>query len=553
MAAKSGSLRAKILLAVLAPLVFLAVLEGVLRATGFEYTARERTLWKPTIAGYVGTFEFYLPTEFDPPGYIWVTQPNTEYTDRYGFRLPEIPVEKPPSKIRVAFLGGSTTHGGYRPYPERVIRLINSAIGTNRYEMLNVSCSSYSTHQSVIALTRWVLPRDADIVMVYHGWNDRNVLSDGFNDREKDAVANRIGNDTDPSGSWLKSMKTGSLLGRVVDGLDRGWPRPRVSMDEFRDNLDTIASACGERGIRCLVMGRPQQLDQDLALADFKEDSHQVTYVERLFGTHDRHEVYRLLADRLNEIQREVAEAHGNAEFCDGRAMLNEIQEARLAGEYGEHALVLQPDATHLRPLGEEEFAQRLAPVVAPEHAEAIRAFIDSVAYNRFLAKEFLVEMLPFGATYYAGRAMAFDTEGTYREELAGIIAEAESLTRFALNFREGRWGGIDKDVDSQLAKLKACLDERPNDWGVCLQVVRVCIYNQRMGDAAPVMMAYKPTTAQNQFEWAHFLLQSHLEAQRFREAIPVARALVKMNPNHEPARSFLAQVEQQTRSSPAK
>ena len=164
-----GAFRNKLILSVLVPLALLVLAETALRLAGFQYAARMKVLWTPTIAGYDGTFEYRLPTLLDPPGYVWRSQPNTAYTDEYGFRLPALSKEKKPGQIRIAFLGGSTTQGQRHPFAERAIRILNAALNTDRYEALNVGCSSYSSHQSLVALTRWVFDRDPDIVCVYHG------------------------------------------------------------------------------------------------------------------------------------------------------------------------------------------------------------------------------------------------------------------------------------------------------------------------------------------------------------------------------------------------
>ena len=130
---------------------FFVLVEGFLYATGFKYTPREKIYWRPMITMFEGTRQRNIETRFDYPGYIWRTIPNTPYTDSRGFRRPEVADEKPPGTVRIAFLGGSTTHGGYRPYPERVVALLNDALGEDRYEALNAACSSYSTEARCFA------------------------------------------------------------------------------------------------------------------------------------------------------------------------------------------------------------------------------------------------------------------------------------------------------------------------------------------------------------------------------------------------------------------
>ena len=274
----------KLSFSILFTILFFSVIEIALRGLKFQYEPRKKLLWKPTVSGFVGTYEFYIPTHFEPPGYIWVSAPNTPLTDRYGFRRPEIPYAKPPGKIRVAFLGGSTTQGGYRPYPERAIRLLNNAMGTNIYEMLNVACSSYSTHQSLIALKRWVLPRDPDIVVIYHGWNDIMVQSDGFSDHVKDVL---LTVNKGPLGRLLSNvrrLRIAQLVGKVVDAADRSWPEQRVPFDRFVSNLKKMVKMCAEKGAHVVIVIRPECQRRPLPPLDEVGQAH----YSRMYGTTNR-------------------------------------------------------------------------------------------------------------------------------------------------------------------------------------------------------------------------------------------------------------------------
>ena len=207
----------KLALAVFIPAALLLLLELSLRFSSFHYTPREKILWTPSIAEYIGTYEYFIPTSLAPPGYVWRAQPNTQLTDSHGFRLPGVPDQKAPDKIRIAFLGGSTTLSGYHAYPERTIRLMNEAAGTNRYEHLNAACSSYSTHQSLIALKRWVLPLKPDQVVVYHGWNDGFLQTDGYSDLEKDALARLGVSSRSKFARWIRSLKITEAIGQLLD------------------------------------------------------------------------------------------------------------------------------------------------------------------------------------------------------------------------------------------------------------------------------------------------------------------------------------------------
>jgi len=64
-------------LATCAPLILLFLLNMGLSFFGYDYTPRQKILWKPMIAGFIGTYEYYIQTEFAPPGYIWKSEKDT--------------------------------------------------------------------------------------------------------------------------------------------------------------------------------------------------------------------------------------------------------------------------------------------------------------------------------------------------------------------------------------------------------------------------------------------------------------------------------------------
>lgn len=530
---KGSLLLKKTALSLVMTLLVLGTLEGGLRLIHFQYEPRQKLLWKPTVAGFVGTQEFYIQTEFAPPGYIWVSQPNTPYTDRYGFRRPELPYQKTPGHYRIAFLGGSTTQGGYRPYPERVARLLNSVAGEPRYEALNVGCSSYSTHQSLIALDRWVLPRKPDLVVVYHGWNDQLVQSDGYSDHEKDALMETAGTGQDGT-SWVRRLYIARLAGRLGAWADRSWPRPRVPLARFEANLGAIATKCAEAGVPLRIVVRPESRAYPLP----PYETQALAYYERIYHTTHTPDLYQAIHAGYSAAQRRVAESVPGAAAYDAWATVNRLQERKESGEFGPDVDIWQSDAIHLKPLGEELMAQDMAMALVPELKPALEAYVKSAGYWMGLAQEFLREDLPFEAAYSARRAAEADP--AQKEAADALRIQAESLFEFARLFEDGRWGGRDNDFESKLRKLGRCLQIRPSDSGVLTQIFRVCLYSGKPERAADLMKAFQPANAQDQYEWLNMMLHSLLAGQRIGEAGPVAGQLLKMNPQHPQARQVL-------------
>ena len=531
-AARPLPLGKKIAFAACAALLALGGEETALRLGGFAYAPRQPTLWVPTVAGFQGTYEFYIPTQLAPPDYVWLAAPDTPYTDRRGFRLPELPDRKEPGKIRIAFLGGSTTQGGYRPYPERAVAILNAAGGTNRYEALNAACSSYSTHQSLIVLQRLVLDLQPDLICLYHGWNDAQIQEDGFRDDQKDAAANLSG----PPPRWTQPLRRTRLLQAIGWLIDRfRSSEPRVPPERFRANLERFADLCAEQGVPGLVFTRPPwRREPPPALGPAMS----AFYSARYGVADDRTWQEREHAEYAG-IQREVAARKGLALF-DASAVVEGLEARRQAGEFGPDVRIYQPDGLHLTPFGEQRLAEALALQLAGPEAEQVRAHVASAAYLADLARVSLAEVLPFDAAWYAQAAAQADP--ARRAEMDACRAQAEALFEFARLFEEARWGGTDPVFPSQLAKLRRCVELRPHDLGIPLQISRLCTFNGRPDLAADAMQGFQPASRDDFLRWKGLTFESHAEAQRWDAAAQTAREVLAVDPSNEAARSFLAQ-----------
>lgn len=504
----------KLLLSVGIPLLFFGVAELGLRLAGFHHVPRQAVLWTPTIAGYDGTFEYRLPTFPDPPGYLWRTAPDTPFTDGEGFRVPSLSALPESGRIRIAFLGGSTTQGQRHPYSERAIRILNAALGTNRYEALNAGCSSYSSHQSLLALRRWVLDRKPDLICVYHGWNDGIVAEDGFSDAEKD----RLGSVPKTAGTLKQAMgrhlRVFQGLARLIELLDVSWPRPRVCPKRFEENLRAMVRLAARRDLNVVLFTRPA-----LAL-DPVPPSESAAHENCL------------------AIQRSIAASEPNASLFDANQVVKDLHERWTAGEFGPGTQIHQPDGLHLRPLGEQLLAEQLALFLAPEHADSIRDYLASPAYAMDTARRMLAEVMPREAVWFLLQVPAQDP---VHPEACRLLAEATEQFEFADNFWQGCWGGSDPVFASKIAKLKRCLELRPDDFGVCQQLAFVCFHMDRPGEAAGAMAGFTPRTAEDRYRQAWLAFQSHVAARRQPEAIETARLLLHLNPDDAEARAFLA------------
>jgi hypothetical protein len=97
-----------------------------------------------------------------------------------GFRGPEIPAEKPPETLRLAFLGSSTTFDPYvgesGNWPHLVARHLDKAVSGCSVDYANAGVAGYSTPAMEKHFAANVAPLDPDVVIIMP--SDLNALLD---------------------------------------------------------------------------------------------------------------------------------------------------------------------------------------------------------------------------------------------------------------------------------------------------------------------------------------------------------------------------------------
>ena len=99
-------------------------------------------------------------------------------TNRFGWRGPEIPLDKPAGTIRLAFVGASTTVGLYQlrfSYPEYVVHWLNlwaqRAALPVRFDGINAGREGISSAVIAAVIRQELLPLEPDLVVYYEGAN----------------------------------------------------------------------------------------------------------------------------------------------------------------------------------------------------------------------------------------------------------------------------------------------------------------------------------------------------------------------------------------------
>jgi hypothetical protein len=130
----------------------------------------------------VPIYEFDSPDGSTMPAYRYFprrTDPLGMRTNGFGWRGPEIPLNKPAATVRLAFVGASTTVGSKHcpaSYPEYVIHWLNLWARANHpglhFDGLNAGREGLNSEHIAAIVRTEVLPMEPDLVVYYEGVND---------------------------------------------------------------------------------------------------------------------------------------------------------------------------------------------------------------------------------------------------------------------------------------------------------------------------------------------------------------------------------------------
>ncbi|MCJ7586777.1 MAG: GDSL-type esterase/lipase family protein [Candidatus Aminicenantes bacterium] len=184
-------------------------------------------------------------------------------SNREGFRTRNLSKTKRPGVFRILFLGDSTTFGWGVEQDERFSDLLEkrlNAAGTGIcYEIVNLGLPGYSSYQGRIALDLYGLGYSPDMVILSFGANDSREVPKVVkrmiqrpNWKEKAAVA-------------LSGLKTARLLQKIMITRRNPMERiramrtaegsePFVTLDEFRANLKSIIEVGRRKGIETVIL-----------------------------------------------------------------------------------------------------------------------------------------------------------------------------------------------------------------------------------------------------------------------------------------------------------
>ena len=187
-------------------------------------------------------------------------QPAEEKINRLGWRDDEVPETKSPDAYRVFCIGDSMTFGlgVYRSetYSEVLENLLNDAKPSIQTEVYNAGTPGYTSYQSRKLFETKILNLKPDAVTVMIGINDsdakRNITDFDY------AKLVRPGRINDIHEFFLSRSRIFVSLHKFIlwanQRKNEKQSVPRVTQEQFQQNLSSIASDCSKKSIKLIVI-----------------------------------------------------------------------------------------------------------------------------------------------------------------------------------------------------------------------------------------------------------------------------------------------------------
>lgn len=235
-----------------------------------------------------------------------------------GFRGPEIEMPKPPDRLRIGFIGASTTFcaevsSNKKVWADIVTNELMSHFPELSIDYVNGGVPGYSTETSLINLEKRVMPLHPDIVIIYHATND---LAGETRDLAEKAGLERI--NLEKEASWLgrysllwqlveKNLALISLQSTPTANDILNFDPQKIGKD-FKQNLEKLTDLAYKKGARLVVLVTFSIHLRDGMTAD-QENSAMVS--ARYYMPYISVPDYAASFKRYNQLIKEAAEDKG--------------------------------------------------------------------------------------------------------------------------------------------------------------------------------------------------------------------------------------------------
>jgi len=178
-------------------------------------------------------------------------------TNSLGFRDEEFPVKKSKDRVRIICTGDSSTFGCLinicDAYPTRLENMLLKKTKEKNAEVINAGVIGYSSYQGLKFFEKTLRRLEPDILIAAWGYND-SALAVIPHSQVSNIGLNSIG-----LSSTLNKIGLYRLAERMINKIKRicGFKRKyvqKVSPDEYRANLEKLASYCEEDDIMLILI-----------------------------------------------------------------------------------------------------------------------------------------------------------------------------------------------------------------------------------------------------------------------------------------------------------
>ncbi len=182
-------------------------------------------------------------------------------TNSLGLRGPEVELDDPGDKTRIACFGNSCTFGWELEEHQTYPALLDKELGHD-FASFNCGVPGYSSYQGFELLKLYEPLLKPDIITICYGWNDHWAAGFDIEDKAQEMPA-----------QWLldiQNLFARSYLYRTAKYLllskaekekeytyDRESPSYRVSLQDYRSNLIEMVRFCRQRKIKAVLLTAP--------------------------------------------------------------------------------------------------------------------------------------------------------------------------------------------------------------------------------------------------------------------------------------------------------
>jgi len=259
---KGISFSKKFFFTLLLVLIFFGTIEISLRIFNYRYSTTplsvEYVEWIKNLGDktFVPGKGIVITTFHKDKDLFWFPDAGTTLTNSLGFRGPEIS-EKKSDIIRIVCMGDSVPQNGFPSYPRLLEKLLNE--NSRKFEVINAGIGSYSSYQGLVLLRKKILKLKPDIVTVQFGWND-HWAAWSHSDKELAKYWKFVG-----LRNFLGKFRFYQLFADLINSFREKTTKnfsyhPRVSPEEYRENLTEMIKLSKKHGFRLIFITAPTVL-----------------------------------------------------------------------------------------------------------------------------------------------------------------------------------------------------------------------------------------------------------------------------------------------------